>query len=62
MKSPTWSTKSSQALVRLLKSAHQVDREYRVIRALRDQGVPLPETYLLCRDDSVIGSDFFLME
>ena len=47
---------------KLLKSAHQVDREYRVIRALRDHGVPLPETYVLCQDEDVIGSDFFVME
>jgi aminoglycoside phosphotransferase (APT) family kinase protein len=47
---------------KLLKSAHQVDREYRVMHALRDSGVPVPETYALCRDESVIGSDFFVME
>jgi aminoglycoside phosphotransferase (APT) family kinase protein len=47
---------------KLLKSAHQVDREYRVMRALRDSGVPVPETYALCQDESIIGSDFFVME
>ena len=46
----------------LLKSAHAVDREYRVISALRDTDVPVPRTYLLCEDDTVIGSMFFLME
>jgi aminoglycoside phosphotransferase (APT) family kinase protein len=46
----------------LLKSAHAVDREYRVISALRDTPVPVPETFLLCQDESVIGTDFYLME
>ena len=46
----------------LLKSAHQVDREYRVITALRDTDVPVPETYVLCEDDDVIGTSFFVME
>ena len=46
----------------LLKSAHAVDREYRVISALQDTDVPVPRTYLLCEDDTVIGSMFFLME
>jgi aminoglycoside phosphotransferase (APT) family kinase protein len=47
---------------KLLKSAHQVDREYRVMKALRGSGVPVPEMHLLCEDDSVIGTAFFLME
>lgn len=46
----------------LLKSAHAVDREYRVITALRDTDVPVPRTYLLCEDESVIGSMFYVME
>ena len=46
----------------LLKSAHAVDREYRVITALRDTGVPVPKTYVLCEDEDVIGSMFFVME
>jgi aminoglycoside phosphotransferase (APT) family kinase protein len=46
----------------LLKSAHAVDREYRVITALQDTDVPVPKTYHLCSDDSVIGSWFYLME
>jgi aminoglycoside phosphotransferase (APT) family kinase protein len=47
---------------KLLKSAHAVDREYRVMTALASTGVPVPGTYLLCKDESVIGSMFFLME
>ncbi len=39
----------------LLPSAHAVDREYRVISALVDTDVPVPRTYVLCEDESVIG-------
>jgi aminoglycoside phosphotransferase (APT) family kinase protein len=46
----------------LLKSAHAVDREYRVITALQDTDVPVPKTYVLCEDDDVIGSMFYVME
>jgi aminoglycoside phosphotransferase (APT) family kinase protein len=46
----------------LLASAHAVDREFRVISALRDTAVPVPETFILCEDESVIGSMFYLME
>jgi aminoglycoside phosphotransferase (APT) family kinase protein len=46
----------------LLKSAHAVDREFRVISALRDTDVPVPHAYVLCEDDSVIGSMFYIME
>src|SRR5207249_11643529 len=35
---------------KLLPSAHAVDREYRVITALADTGVPVPRTYVLCED------------
>jgi len=47
---------------KLLKSAHAVDREYRVMRALADTAVPVPKVYHLCEDAEVIGSSFFLME
>src|SRR6266545_3561560 len=47
---------------KLLPSAHAVDREYRVITALGDTGVPVPRTYALCEDPSVIGTMFFVME
>lgn len=46
----------------LLKSAHAVDREYRVMRALSNTPVPVPEVYALCEDDEIIGSTFFIME
>ena len=46
----------------LLKSAHAVDREFRVISALQNTDVPVPEAYVLCEDDDVIGSMFYVME
>lgn len=46
---------------KLLKSAHAVDREYRVIRALADSDVPVPKVYHLCEDPDVIGSMFYVM-
>ena len=46
----------------LLPSAHQVDREYRVMHALRDSDVPVPKMYALCEDTSVIGTKFYVME
>jgi aminoglycoside phosphotransferase (APT) family kinase protein len=45
----------------LLKSAHQVDREYRVMHALHDTDVPVPEMLHLCEDEGVIGTSFYLM-
>ena len=47
---------------KLLKSAHAVEREYRVLSALADTDVPTPKTYLLCEDEAVIGTAFYLME
>lgn len=46
----------------LLKSAHAVDREFRVQSALIGSNVPVPRMYLLCEDDSIIGSAFYVME
>jgi aminoglycoside phosphotransferase (APT) family kinase protein len=46
----------------LLKSAHAVDREYRVITALRDTDVPVAQTWCLCEDEDIIGSMFYVME
>lgn len=46
----------------LLPSAHQVDREYRVMKALADTDVPVPIMYCLCDDASVIGTKFYVME
>ncbi|MEM8755038.1 MAG: phosphotransferase [Pseudomonadota bacterium] len=45
----------------LLKSAHAVDREFRVIKALAETDVPVPEAFLLCEDEDVVGSMFYVM-
>tara|TARA_B110000503_G_scaffold25950_2_gene40939 strand:- start:4020 stop:5060 length:1041 start_codon:yes stop_codon:yes gene_type:complete len=47
---------------KLLKSAHAVDREYRVISALADTDVPVAHAHHLCEDPEIIGSMFYLME
>ena len=47
---------------KLLPSAHAVDREFRVISALRGAGIPVPQTYCLCEDEGVIGRAFYVME
>ena len=46
----------------LLKSAHAVDREFRVQRALAGSEVPVAKMHLLCEDTSVIGSEFYIMD
>jgi len=47
---------------KLLPSAHAIDREYRVMNALRDSAVPVPAMHLYCDDESVIGTAFYIME
>ena len=47
---------------KLLRSAHAVDREYRVITALAQTDVPVPRTYLLCEDPEIVGTPFYVME
>lgn len=55
----------------LSKTAHQVEREYQMLRALqthndttsdKDKRVPIPRPYVLCEDESVIGTPFYVME
>ena len=45
----------------LLKSAHAVDREYRVLSVLFAQGFPVPEPLALCADEAVLGTMFYVM-
>src|SRR5882672_5899163 len=47
---------------KLLPSAHAVDREFKVISALHKTGFPVAKPYVLCEDDSVIGTAFYLMD
>jgi len=46
----------------LLPSAHAVDREFRVMRALAATAVPVPRVLALCEDDRVAGSAFYVMD
>src|SRR4051794_22862424 len=45
----------------VLATAHDMGREYRVISALRDTPVPVPEAYAWCADDSLLGAPFYVM-
>ncbi len=47
---------------KLLPSAHAVDREYRVIKALHPTGFPVAQPLALCEDESVIGTVFYVMD
>jgi len=47
---------------KLLPSAHAVDREYRVIKALHPTGFPVAKPHVLCEDESVIGTAFYVMD
>jgi aminoglycoside phosphotransferase (APT) family kinase protein len=47
---------------KLLPSAHAVEREYRVIKALHGVGFPVARPYALCEDDTVIGTAFYIMD
>ncbi|KAH6854604.1 kinase-like domain-containing protein, partial [Chaetomium sp. MPI-CAGE-AT-0009] len=46
----------------LSKTAHKVEREYRIIHALERTDVPVPKAYCLCEDTSVLGTPFYIME
>ncbi|XP_041348618.1 acyl-CoA dehydrogenase family member 10-like [Gigantopelta aegis] len=47
---------------KLLPSAHAVDREYRVMKAVMEHGVPVPRTLAFCDDESVLGTPFYIMD
>ncbi|MBI3372462.1 MAG: phosphotransferase family protein [Betaproteobacteria bacterium] len=47
---------------KLLPSAHAVDREYRVIKALHATGFPVARPWGLCTDETVIGTMFYVMD
>lgn len=46
----------------LLRSAHAVEREYQVMKALGGSAVPVPTARLLCEDPSIVGTPFFVMD
>ena len=47
---------------KLLPSAHLVEREYRILRALPGTDVPVPAARLLCEDAAIIGTSFYVMD
>ena len=47
---------------KLIASAHAIDREYRVLMALADSDVPTPRPRIYCEDETVIGTQFYLMD
>jgi aminoglycoside phosphotransferase (APT) family kinase protein len=47
---------------KLLPSAHAVDREYRVMKALSEAGFPVPRPRCFCADETVIGTPFYVMD
>jgi aminoglycoside phosphotransferase (APT) family kinase protein len=47
---------------KLLPSAHAVDREFRVISALYPLGFPVPRPHVMCEDESIIGTAFYIMD
>lgn len=46
---------------KLLPSAHAVDREFNVLKALYETDIPVAKPYLLCEDENIIGSVFYVM-
>jgi len=46
----------------LLKGAHRIDREYKVMFSLKESNIPVPKMYGYCEDLEVIGSEFYIME
>ncbi|MFN4098477.1 MAG: phosphotransferase [Pararhodobacter sp.] len=67
---PTWRIDAASGayvlrqkpLGKVLPSAHQVDREYRVMKALEATDVPVPRMLGFCDDDAIMGSMFLVME
>src|SRR5438105_9947244 len=47
---------------KLLPSAHAIDREFTVMRALHATDVPVPKMLVLCEDEAIIGRAFYVME
>lgn len=47
---------------KLLASAHAVEREYTVLRALHGSAVPVPQVHALCTDASVLGTPWYAMQ
>ena len=46
----------------LLRGAHMIEREYRILQALQGSEVPVPKVYMHCEDESIIDTGFYVME
>ncbi|MER2535920.1 MAG: phosphotransferase [Rhizobiaceae bacterium] len=46
----------------LLPSAHQIEREYRIMSALQETEVPVPRLFGLCEDAGIVGTPFYVMQ
>ena len=46
----------------LLPKAHAIEREYRVLHALRDSNVPVPKVLAFCDDNAILGAPFYIMD
>ena len=61
--SGAWVMRSKPGPVaKLLRSAHAIEREFRVMSALKQHGIPVATMFLLCDDESLIGRAFYVME
>ena len=47
---------------KLLPGAHQIEREYRIMKALANTKVPVPKVYALCEDENILGRAFYVMD
>ena len=52
----------SKPLGNLLRGAHRIDREFKVMSALSNSKIPIPKLYGYCSDVDIIGSEFYVME
>ena len=57
-----WEIRLKKKAGKVVASAHAVDREYRIIKALEKTSVPVPRTLMLCNNEEVIGTIFYLMD
>lgn len=59
----SWVLRAKPAMAtQLMPSAHAIEREFRILKALQNAGVPVPKVLALCEDESVIGVAFYVME
>ena len=52
----------SKPIGNLLRGAHRIDREFKVMKSLNNSKIPVPRVIQYCNDENVIGSEFFLMD